>query len=160
MSDRPVTITSLELTDQARIVVPARPAPADLEIAGVHDPALNRRLYEEIGADVRWTDRLGWDDARWAAHAAGVHTRVARVGGVLAGYYELHPQGPSVEVAIFGLLAHARGTGLGGHLLVDALRAGFTLAPRVWLHTCTDDGPHALANYEARGLRVFDVRVG
>jgi hypothetical protein len=25
---------------------------------------------------------------------------------------------------------------------------------RVWLHTCTLDGPHALANYRARG---FDV---
>jgi hypothetical protein len=26
------------------------------------------------------------------------------------------------------------------------------------VHTCSLDGPHALANYERRGFRVFDVR--
>lgn len=160
MSRRLVTITSLELTDPEAIVLPLRPAPPGLAIAAVRDPTLNRRLYEEIGADFRWTDRLGWSASRWAGHAADVHTRVATVDGVVAGYYELRPDASGVEVAIFGLLAHARGTGLGGHLLVDALRAGLALAPRVWLHTCTDDDPRALPNYEARGLRVFDVRAG
>jgi hypothetical protein len=29
----------------------------------------------------------------------------------------------------------------------------------VWVHTCTLDGPHALANYEARGLRPFRTEV-
>ncbi|MEA2383683.1 MAG: hypothetical protein QOH72_3654, partial [Solirubrobacteraceae bacterium] len=28
-------------------------------------------------------------------------------------------------------------------------------APRAWVHTCTLDGPNALPNYEARGLRRF-----
>jgi hypothetical protein len=28
---------------------------------------------------------------------------------------------------------------------------------RVWVHTCSLDGPHALANYQARGMRVFKV---
>ena len=28
-------------------------------------------------------------------------------------------------------------------------------ARRVWLHTCTLDHPNALANYQARGLRMF-----
>ena len=32
-----------------------------------------------------------------------------------------------------------------------------TLPPtaRVWVHTCTLDGPAALANYQARGLVVY-----
>lgn len=30
-----------------------------------------------------------------------------------------------------------------------------TPTERVWVHTCTLDGPHALANYRARGLTVY-----
>jgi hypothetical protein len=33
----------------------------------------------------------------------------------------------------------------------------FELGSRVWVHTCTLDGPHALANYEARGLERYKV---
>jgi GNAT superfamily N-acetyltransferase len=70
----------------------------------------------------------------------------------------LRDQGGRAEIRSFGLLQGARGRGVGGHLLVHALRRGFALAPRVWLHTCTLDDPRALPNYEARGLQVFDVR--
>jgi hypothetical protein len=28
---------------------------------------------------------------------------------------------------------------------------------RVWLHTCSLDHPAALANYQARGFRIFDT---
>jgi len=30
---------------------------------------------------------------------------------------------------------------------------------RVWLHTCSDDHPAALANYRARGFRLFRCEV-
>ena len=30
-------------------------------------------------------------------------------------------------------------------------------AQRVWVHTCSLDHPHALANYQARGFRIFRV---
>ena len=68
-----------------------------------------------------------------------------------AGYYELSEDDDGVEVAYFGLLPAFHGHGLGGFLLTHALRRGFELAPRVWLHTCTLDGPAALPNYRARG---------
>jgi len=29
---------------------------------------------------------------------------------------------------------------------------------RVWVHTCTQDHPHALANYRKRGFRVFKTQ--
>jgi GNAT superfamily N-acetyltransferase len=154
----PVLVTSLELTDPAGIRPPRRPAPDGLSVERTHDPAVNRRLYETIGRDFRWTDRLRWDDDRWGAHAGDVRTWVARVHGRTAGYYELHVADGSVEIVLLGLLVDARGTGLGAVLVHDALHRGFALAPRVWVHTCTDDGPYALANYEARGLRPFDVR--
>jgi GNAT superfamily N-acetyltransferase len=160
MTGAPVVITSLELTDAAAVRPPSRPAPPGLTITRSHAPQLNRLLYATIGRDLNWTDRLPWTAEQWTAHVASVQTQVARLGGRLAGYYELRERDASVEVAIFGLLEHARGLGVGGHLLAHALRRGLALAPRVWLHTCTDDGPHALANYRARGLQIFDVRTG
>jgi GNAT superfamily N-acetyltransferase len=84
-----------------------------------------------------------------------VDTWVATVAGEHAGYYELRPDDGSVEVAHFGLRARFQGAGLGGFLLTHALRRGFKLAPRVWLHTNTQDGTAALPNYLARGLRPF-----
>ena len=51
-----------------------------------------------------------------------------------------------VELQSFGLLPAFHGRGLGGHLLTVVLRRGLELAPRVWLHTCSLDGPHAQAN--------------
>ena len=54
--------------------------------------------------------------------------------------------------------------GHGGELLAKLLSAGVQRAwdrgaRRVWVHTCTLDGPNALANYCARGFRVFDQTV-
>ena len=77
--------------------------------------------------------------------------------GDRAGYYELLPADGEVQIAHFGLLPAFHGRGLGGALLEHALRRGFELGTRVWVHTCTLDGPHALANYRARGLVPYRV---
>jgi ribosomal protein S18 acetylase RimI-like enzyme len=120
---------------------------------------LYRRLYREVGEKHFWRDRLVWSDAELARHLERdeVAVWVLRVEGEEAGYFELvrHPD-LSVEIAYFGLRPAFIGRGLGGHLLTraveEAWRAG---ADRVWLHTCTLDGPAALPNYRARGFREF-----
>jgi ribosomal protein S18 acetylase RimI-like enzyme len=85
-----------------------------------------------------------------------VETWLLTVDGERAGYVELEaPDGGGVEIAYFGLLPAFHGRGLGGHLLTHALRRGLELGPRVWVHTCSLDGPYALANYQARGMRVY-----
>jgi GNAT superfamily N-acetyltransferase len=144
-------ITYLELRDPAGIR-PARPVDAPISLVDPPDGAVNRSFYEGVGADWNWTDLLGRDDAFWQAHAESVETWVIGDG---AGYAELRVGGDGVqdvEIAYFGLLPAFHGRGLGGALLEFALRRGFELGSRVWVHTCTDDGPHALANYIARGL--------
>jgi len=72
-----------------------------------------------------------------------------------------HPGGDS-EIDMFGLVPEFVGRGFGGHILTLAVRLAWAVDPvdattirRVWLHTSTLDHPHALANYEARGFRVF-----
>jgi GNAT superfamily N-acetyltransferase len=153
----PVVRTFLELDDRAALR-PARPPRLErVEVVRVDPPdgAVSRFFYVEVGAPHAWIDHAGRSAAEWQAWAEGVETWVATVAGDRAGYYELRAEGDSAEIAYFGLLAAFQGAGLGGFLLTHALRRGLELAPRVWLHTCTLDGPAALPNYRARGLRPF-----
>jgi GNAT superfamily N-acetyltransferase len=48
------------------------------------------------------------------------------------------------------------GRGLGGWLLTAAIERAWQMgAARVWVHTCSFDHPGALANYQARGMKLF-----
>jgi GNAT superfamily N-acetyltransferase len=153
----PIVRTYLELRDPARLRPAGPPRVDGVEVMRVEPPdgTVSRWFYVEVGTPYGWTDNVSRSDADWQAWAERVETWVAAVGGERAGYYELRPHSESIEVAYFGLLAAFHGKGLGGHLLTHALRRGLELAPRVWLHTNTRDGPAALPNYLARGLREF-----
>jgi hypothetical protein len=164
-----VTTTYLEQTDP-KDLRPARP-PYDLDVvrAEVPSPEFSRFLYTAVGGDWHWVDRLGWTRDRWRSYLErpGAETWVAWHRGTPAGYVELDPQPCGVvEIAYFGLLADFIGRGAGGHLLTVGTSRAWDLATRwpdrpsttrVWVHTCSLDGPRALANYEARGFRVYDV---
>ena len=153
-----VTTTYLELVEPEPIRAPSRPAPPVFGTRIVHDPAVNAGMYRRVGADYAWFDRLGWSERQWSGWAERVETHVVEVDGEIAGYFELELDSPgSAKVSIFGLLGEYHGRGIGGHALVAALSRGLALRPRVWLTTCTLDGPHALANYRARGMRPFRV---
>ena len=156
----PVVRTYLELDDPAGLRPSGPPRLERVEVARVVPPdgSVSRRFYLEVGAPHAWLDHVERSADDWQAWAEGVETWVATVAGDRAGYYELRAEGDSVEVAYFGLLAAFQGAGLGGFLLTHALRRGFELAPRVWLHTCTLDGAAALPNYRARGLRPFRMQ--
>jgi GNAT superfamily N-acetyltransferase len=155
MSD-PVVITYLELAEGDRLIPPSRPAPEGFATREVHDPTVNRELYKRVGGDYQWVDRLTWTDERWAGYAARVATHVVELDGRTAGYWELElDSADSAKIALFGLLEQYHGIGLGGHALTAALAHARGLRPRVWLTTCTLDGPYALANYRARGMRPF-----
>jgi GNAT superfamily N-acetyltransferase len=149
--------TRLEIDDPAALRPAGPPRLDGVEVARVEPPdgELSRWFYVEVGARHKWVDNLGRSAAEWQAWAEHVETWVATVRGERAGYYELRLEESSAEVAYFGLLARFQGAGLGGYLLTHALRRGFELAPRVWLHTNTQDGAAALPNYLARGLRPF-----
>jgi GNAT superfamily N-acetyltransferase len=157
-----VTRTYLELTDPTHLR-PATPPRTErsIEITKKDPPdgPTSRWFYEHVGVHHHWTDNLGRTPAEWQEWAEQVETWVATIDQQNAGYYELRQDGTGVEVAYFGLLPHAQGIGLGGHLLTHALTRAFALAPRAWLHTCTLDSPRALPNYQARGLRPFRTEV-
>lgn len=160
-----VTVWSLELTGADQII-PARSPRVKATLMRAERPApeLSRFFYQLVGGPWQWVDRATWPDERWQqwVDRPEHHLTTCWVNGAPAGYYELEQQGASVEVAYFGLAESFIGQGLGGWLLTQALENAFAVAEgveRVWLHTCSLDGPAALGNYKARGLAVFDQAV-
>ena len=161
---RPVEVvrTYLELRD-----------PGDLHGGTIDDPALSlapevrcsvetyRELYDLVGREYHWRDRMSWSDERLAAHLGdpSVVVWVLRHEGRPAGYFELvRGSDGSVEISYFGLAGEFIGRGFGKHLLTRAVEESWRMgATRVWLHTCTLDGPAALPNYRARGFTEYRI---
>jgi GNAT superfamily N-acetyltransferase len=159
-----VTTWYLEMLHASELRAAPRPSPeARVERAEIPSPELSRFLYTAVGGPWYWTDRLHWDYATWLAYLdrPAVETLVLYLQGTPAGYIELELQpDDNVEVAYFGLLPRFIGNGFGGYLLSVGVEHAWRQAGarRVWVHTHTLDGPHALANYQARGFRVYDER--
>jgi GNAT superfamily N-acetyltransferase len=157
-----VTTWFLQMTDSAQLAEAPEPDP-ELEIrrAELPSPELSRMLYTAVGSDWNWSDRRSWTWDRWLEFLARaeLETWVAYVRGTPVGYAELEHQGDAVELASFGLLPAFMGRGLGPRLLDAVLRRAWELGPqRVWVHTCSLDGPAALRTYQARGLEIYDER--
>jgi len=171
-----ISVTTWYLEQTARADLPpvqGPPPEQGVRIARseVPSPEFSRFLYTAVGGDVTWTDRLSWPYARWAEYLGrpGVETWVAYERGTPAGFIELEagPDG-SVEIVYFGLLPAFRGRRIGGLLLSYGIERAWDLAERwpgraptkrVWVHTCSKDGRHAMANYQRRGFRLYDTTV-
>jgi GNAT superfamily N-acetyltransferase len=140
------------------------------------DWRFNRDLYFRVGEQWRWIDKRPWSDEQWEEYASApeLRTFAAYYEDDLVGYYELcresEPDPPSpglrrdkrdeIEIAYFGLLPEFTGRGLGGALLTSAIEEAWRTSPtpsRVWVHTCNRDHPQALANYQARGMTVYNI---
>ncbi|MEM9466984.1 MAG: GNAT family N-acetyltransferase [Actinomycetota bacterium] len=160
-----VTTWHLEITEPADLPDPKPPRVEAAFVIGER-PTVEycRWLYAYVGAPWHWTDRRDWTDEQWRERidAPGYHLVTCVVGGTPAGYVEFVDTDGDVEIVSFGLATDMHGHGVGGWFLAEAVRYGFALdgARRVWLHTCSLDGPNARANYEARGFRLFDTEVG
>jgi GNAT superfamily N-acetyltransferase len=166
MTELEITTWSLELLDP-RELKPAAAPTEDLKLqrAEIPCPEFSRFLYTAVGGPWYWLDRLQWSCADWERYLGRttVETWVAYLQGTPTGYFELEQQddGATIEIAQFGLLPRFIGRGLGGHLLTLAARRAWAMEPRrVRVHTFSLDGPHALANYKARGFHVFDTFTG
>ncbi len=120
-------------------------------------------LYRRVGEPLQWDQRL-----RMPAEALeallrddGFHVYVLRFDGQAAGFCEFVAVGqPDVELTHFGLAPEFQGRKLGPYLLDHSLRAIWALAPkRIWLHTDTNDHPHAQEAYQRAGFRPYMQRM-
>ncbi|MEY3297136.1 MAG: hypothetical protein RLZZ597_396 [Cyanobacteriota bacterium] len=140
---------------------PKRFDPYDLSIQRMEIPCpeFGRFLYTSVGGPWYWCDRLSWNYADWQRHLERPEVEIwtAWMAGTPAGYVELESQAQgNVEIAYFGLLPLFMGQGLGGYLLTVGTQEAWSMpAQRVWVHTCSLDGPQAYHNYEARGFTLY-----
>ncbi|MFC4337436.1 GNAT family N-acetyltransferase [Salininema proteolyticum] len=161
------TVWYLEMTAPEEL----DPAPApreNVEARRAEIPlgTLNEFFYRAVGGPWKWTDRLVWSPEEWQRRTEAPNVRLWLLyeAGTPAGYCEMEvtPEGGG-EIVYFGLLPQFTGRGLGKYFLTECVRrvwdlvdeAGEGTKRRVWLHTCTDDSPHAKRNYEARGFRLY-----
>ena len=154
-----LTITYLELHKHMPYQLSLEAPPHTLIMqASTPLPAFYRFLYKEVGHEYAWVDRLPWTDADLHAYLCcpDIVLLVLYVQGVPAGYIELdqaNAEEPGTKIAYFGLMPAFHGHGHGLYLLSVGIQRAFDAgASRIWLNTCTLDGPYALANYQARGF--------
>ena len=160
-----ITTWFLEMTsrDQLKPARAPRQEPLLMRV-GRPCPELSRFFYRSVGGNWYWIDRIAWSYEQWQAWSEQVETWAAYLDGAPAGYFELQDRRVgerSVNIALFGLLPWAIGQGIGGWLLTRAIERAWELGPRlVTVNTCNMDGPHALANYQARGFAITRIYTG
>lgn len=167
-----VTVTYLQQLAPSVMRPSKRTLPNNARIEKVQriSPEFSRFLYQSVGSELHWADRLSISREQWDAtlRRPGSETYVLYQDGAPKGYAELVTevvQGHGeVEIFYFGLFPEAIGQGLGGILLSEANRRAWDMhtrdgalpaVTRVWLHTCSLDGVAAIPNYEARGFSVY-----
>lgn len=156
-----VRVSYLELR-----AAPAAPA----ERAGAERVALERlsradylRLYQRVGAPVRWDQRLQMPapELERLLESERLHLYLLRsLAGEAIGLCEFdRGEFPDVELKNFGVVPAAQGHRLGQWLLSVALSAEWCSgATRIWLHTDSWDHPAAIPLYQRVGFSVYAVR--
>lgn len=167
MKARGTTVTTYYLEMLSPSELRKKPVPNGMAVCESRIPQfqVNRFLYRFVGEAWRWTDRSEWTEQAWRdlVESEDHRTWIATYQGSVAGYYELRRRPESgVEILYFGLAPPFIGHGLGGYLLTHAVESAWSWegAHRVWVHTCSLDHPGALANYEARGFRLYRSETG
>ncbi len=156
-------VTYLEMTSPGELR-PGRVA-AEVALRQVgRDSPLIPDVQRRIGAPHGWVSatRSAREWAQWLAHPRREYHLLVRQEQIL-GIVDLEPQpAGDVEITAFGLLPEHVGAGVGGYALTLAVHRAWQVEPadttpvsRVWLHTSSEDHPHALRNYLSRGFRIF-----
>ncbi len=118
-----------------------------------------RALFRRVGERWLWMSRLVMPEAALRAilDSPAVEAFALRSGGEDIGILELDfRQAEQCELAYFGVVPEAIGTGAGRFLMTEAVtRAWARPIRRFWVHTCTHDHPRALAFYQRAGFRAY-----
>jgi GNAT superfamily N-acetyltransferase len=153
-------VTSLEMI--SRPALRAMPV-SDLRLERWSAPALDkyRTLYRRVGEPWLWFSRLEMADTQLAAI---IHDPAVMIWAVLdrrgieVGILELDfREEGQCEIGFFGLVPELNGQGHGRWLMAMALQSawGYKGVNRVWVHTCTLDGPGALGFYRKSGFTPY-----
>ncbi len=152
-------VTYLEMTEKPALRPVGLPETALLRM---DEPEIDwyRDLFRRIGTDWLWFARLAMPDDEMARILNDPHVEVYVVArqGCQKGLLELDFRDPeNVELAYFGLVPEAIGGGLGRWLMNKAIEIVWDRPEtrRLFVHTCTLDGPMALDFYRKSGFLPY-----
>ncbi len=149
-------VTYLEM-----LAAPTRPEPpaGGFTLERFSDVTRYRALFRRVGEQWLWMSRLVVPEAALRAilEDPAVEVLALRSAGEDIGILELDfRQAEECELAYFGVVPEAIGTGAGRFLMSEAVtRAWARPIRRFWVHTCTHDHPRALAFYQRSGFRAY-----
>jgi len=153
----PYTVTYLAMDTPPEAAAP--PLPTDLRLEVATDPPVwfFLSLYGAVGRDYEWVDKFDEapEDLRSYLHRPDMELTTAYRHGWPQGFFLLDWRLPGTcDLAYFGLVPEAVGTGIGAKLLAAAIEAGWARAgtERMTLNTCTLDHPRALQVYQEAGF--------
>lgn len=157
-------VTSLEMT--SRPPLRAMP-PSDLQLERWNAPTPDkyRALYRRVGEPWLWFSRLELDNETLSAIIHDPKVRIWAVldrRGIEVGIVELDfRETGQCEIAFFGLVPELAGKGYGRWLMAMTLQAGWAEpgVERMWVHTCTLDGPGALNFYVKSGFTPYQRQI-
>ncbi len=149
-------VTHLEMTNPPpmRAIEPL----SNREILPVTAPTVGwyRELFKAIGTPWLWWSRLALDNAALEAIITDPDVLIFTLNedGKDIGLLELDFRTTDeCELAFFGLVPGATGTGGGRALMSHAIEQAFARPiTRFWVHTCTLDDPRALSFYRRSGF--------
>ncbi len=156
-------VTALEMLQRPR-PAPLPASPLRLVRWETQTPEKYRTLFRRIGAPWLWFSRLILSDAELTAiihHADVTLFAVTDPRGIEVGLLELDfRKGSQCEISFFGLVPELTGQGHGRWLMAQTLMLAWRKdVTRVWVHTCTLDGPSALGFYRKSGFVPFSTSI-
>lgn len=153
------TITWLEMTRRPSYPRPVQPlgAPAALLKAESPPPWFFLGLYDAVGRDYAWEDMHKEDEddlADWLADPDTVLFTLMKAGWPHGFFLLDHRNTGTCNLAYFGLVPQAVGSGLGRFLLESAVHTGWDMpgVEKMTVNTCTLDHPRALGLYQRAGF--------
>jgi GNAT superfamily N-acetyltransferase len=154
-----VAVTWLEMHGRPEGPFPPLPAGAPVYLIRAEHPPVDYflYLYEHVGREFEWTDRLEDDPTALTAflHDPSVSLFSMLYEGWPAGFFLLDWRQESVcDLAYFGLSGEVLGRGYGKWLLGEAVRIAWDRAgvERMTVNTCSLDHPRALPLYQRMGF--------
>lgn len=152
-------VTCLEMLEK-----PARPLKPWQDGVSLHivDPAdlqCYRDAFCAVGQDIMWFSRLIMTDEKLRGLLSNpkIDSYILKRNTETLGLLELNFESETdCELAFFGLVPGAIGTGLGRMLMDEAIRQAWAKPiTRLWVHTCTFDAPQALPFYIRSGFTPY-----
>jgi GNAT superfamily N-acetyltransferase len=152
-------VTCLEM-----LAKPARPlkpwqGETTLQLANPDDLPGYRAAFRSVGQDIMWQSRLIMADEKLRGILSNpkIDSYILKRGAETLGLLELNFENETeCELAFFGLVPGAIGSGLGRMLMDEAIgQAWAKPIKRLWVHTCTFDSPLALPFYIRSGFTPY-----